>query len=178
MKNALIFIVAIVIAGSAGFALQRYLSNKQQSSNSVIGQPRPEFAAESLDGKIHNIKEWDNKVILLNFWATWCPPCKREIPGFIELQNEYGDQNFQVIGIAIDEMGAVREFAAKIGINYPIIAVQSEGVELSRRYGNNVGALPYSVFIDKNGTIRSTILGELSKKRAINTLKQLGIDTK
>jgi len=177
MKNALIFIVAIIIAGSAGFALQRYLSDNQQSSNPAIGQSRPEFAAESLDGKIHNIKEWDDKVILLNFWATWCPPCKREIPDFIELQNEYGEQDFQVIGVAIDEMEPVREFAAKIGINYPIIAVQSEGVELARRYGNTVGALPYSVFIDKDGTISATIIGELSKKRAVSTLKLLGIHT-
>jgi len=177
MKNALIFIVAIVIAGSAGFTLQRYLSGNQQSSNPAIGQARPEFAAESLDGKIHNIKEWDNKIILLNFWATWCPPCKREIPDFIELQNEYGEQDFQVIGVAIDEMEPVREFAAKIGINYPIIAVQSEGVELARRYGNTVGALPYSVFIDKDGTISATIIGELSKKRAVSTLKHLGLNT-
>lgn len=177
MKNALIFFVAIVIAGGAGFTLQRYLNDKQQSSAPAIGQPRPEFAAEGLDGKIHNIKEWDNKVILLNFWATWCPPCKREIPDFIELQNEYGEQDFQVIGIAIDEMEPVREFVEKIGINYPIIAVQTEGVELARRYGNTVGALPYSVFIDKDGTISATIVGELSKKRAVNILEHLGLNT-
>ncbi len=178
MKNALIFLIAIVVAGSAGFFLQRNISQTNQTSNSAIGEIRPEFAAVDLDGSVRNIKEWDGKVILLNFWATWCPPCKREIPDFIELQNEYGDQGFQIIGVAIDDEAAVREFVDKVGINYPIMPVQAEAVELSRRYGNASGGLPHSVFIDRNGEISATITGELSKKRATELLNQLGISHK
>ena len=77
-----------------------------------------------LDGNLRNIKEWDGKLILLNFWATWCPPCKKEIPVFIELQTAYKDQNFQIIGIAIDDEEAVAEFAKHIGINYPTLLTE------------------------------------------------------
>ena len=90
MKNTLIFIVAIAVAGSAGFALQRYLSTETpdttqpfkaaDKNNPLIGQTRPEFAMMDLDGNIRNIRDWDGQVVLLNFWATWCPPCLEEIP--------------------------------------------------------------------------------------------------
>ncbi len=175
MKNALLFLAAVTLAGAAGYVLKDYLAVDRQPDNPVLGQPRPEFAIEGLDGKMHNIREWDGKVILLNFWATWCPPCKKEIPDFIAAQKALEGQNFQVIGVAVDNIPAVKEFAAKMGINYPIMAVQDEAVELSRRYGNTRGGLPYSVLIDKNGKIIYTITGVLSKKRLFSWLSPLGI---
>ena len=178
MKNILFFIVAIVIAGGSGFALQKYLNQPQIQTqhNPAIGSKRPEFAAMDLDGQRRNIKEWDGKVILLNFWATWCPPCLKEIPDFIELQKDYGEQGFQIIGIAVDDEQAVREYATEIGMNYPTMAVQSEGVGLARRYGNHAGALPYTVIINRNGEISNTIMGELSKTRAKELLEDRGIN--
>ncbi len=177
MKNILIFIVATVIAGSSGYALQRYLNQPQiqTQNNPAIGFQRPEFAAMDLNGQLRNIKEWDGKVILLNFWATWCPPCLKEIPDFIELQKDYGEQDFQIIGIAVDEEQAVREYATEIGMNYPTMVVESEGVELAKRYGNGIGALPYTVIINRNGEISNTIMGELSKKRTKELLEEHGI---
>ena len=179
MKNTLIFIAAIIIAGSSGFALQKYLNHKQwqepNQNNPAIGLQRPEFAAMDLNGQLRNIKEWDGKLILLNFWATWCPPCLKEIPDFIELQKTYGDQGFQIIGIAVDDEQAVREYTTEIGMNYPTMVVESEGVELAKRYGNGIGALPYTVIINRNGEISSTIMGELSKIRAKELLEEHGI---
>ena len=177
MKNILFFIVAIVIAGSSGFALQQYLNQPQPQTqnNPAIGLQRPEFAAMDLDGQLRNIKEWDGKVILLNFWATWCPPCLKEIPGFIELQKTYADQGFQIIGIAVDDEHAVREYATEIGMNYPAMVVESEGAGLAKRYGNGIGALPYTVIINRNGEISNTIMGELSKIRAKELMGELGI---
>ncbi len=175
MKNTLIFIVAMVIAGSAGYGLQTYLADRQAYKQPVVGSHRPEFAASDLQGRLRNIGEWDGKVILLNFWATWCPPCKKEIPDFIELQKAYRDKNFQIIGIAIDEDEAVRRFADKLGINYPIMAVREEAVALSQRYGNIGGNLPYSVFIDQKGEIRATFTGELSKNKVKAILERLGV---
>ncbi len=174
MKNTLIFIVAIIIAGGSGFTLQNYLGKNQISNNPAIGIQRPEFAAPDLDGKYRNIKEWDGKVIFLNFWATWCPPCKKEIPDFIELQSAYGDQGLQFVGIAIDDEEAVREFAETLGINYPSLVVQADGVNLAKRYGNGIGALPYTVIINRDGEISNTFRGELSKIRAKELLEERG----
>lgn len=180
MKIAFIFIVAMIIASSGGYALQKYLNRSQHQAqtenNPAIGLQRPEFAAMDLDGQLRNIKEWDGKLILLNFWATWCPPCKKEIPDFIELQKAYGDQGFQIIGIAIDGEDAVREYTSEVGMNYPTMVVETEGVALAKHYGNGVGVLPYSVIINRDGEISYTIMGELSKIHAKELMEEHGID--
>jgi thiol-disulfide isomerase/thioredoxin len=177
MKNIIIFIAVIIIAGSSGFALQRFVHQKQPQTqdNPAIGSLRPEFAASDLNGQLRNIKEWDGQLILLNFWATWCPPCLKEIPDFIELQNTYGEQNFQIIGIALDDEENVREYAKEIGMNFPALMVEDEGIELARRYGNTIGGLPYTVIINRKGEISNTIMGELSKIRAKELLENHGI---
>jgi len=177
MKKLILFTVAIIIAGSSGYALQSFLRQPpvQNETSAALGQQRPEFAALDIDGEMRNIKEWDGKLILLNFWATWCPPCKREIPDFIALQKKYGDQGFQIIGIAIDDEDAVRAYMKKVGMNYPSLVVQDEGVMLAKRYGNGIGALPYSVLINRDGEISYTIKGELSKIRAKELMAERGI---
>ena len=175
MKNTLLFIVAITIAGGSGFALQKYLNQKPIITNPAIGNQRPEFAAVDLNDQLRNIKEWDGKVILLNFWATWCPPCKKEIPEFIELQKAYGSQGFQIIGIAIDNKEDTAKFAERIGINYPTLLAEADGVGLAKRFGNGIGVLPYSVIINRKGEISDTIKGELSKIRAEALLQKHGI---
>ncbi len=177
MKNFLILITAILIAGGSGIALQKHLNQakSQAHNNPVVGSQRIEFAAVDLNGELRNIKEWDGQLIFLNFWATWCPPCKKEIPDFINLQNSYADQGLQFIGIAIDNEHAVAEFSEKMGINYPILVVGADGIALAKRYGNTVGALPYTVIINDEGIISYTIVGELSKTKAKEIMKKHGI---
>ena len=180
MKITLLFIAAMVLASAGGYALQTYLNQNppqaQYQNNPAIGLQRPEFAAADLDGKLRNIKEWDGKLIFLNFWATWCPPCLKEIPDFIELQEEYGSQGFQIIGIAIDDEEAVRNYVSEVGMNYPTMVLESEGVGLAKRFGNGAGILPYTVIIKRDGEISNTITGELSKIRAKELMKEHGID--
>ena len=176
MKNTLIFFIAIIVAGGSGFALQKYINKQQAQNNPVIGSQRPEFSAMDSEGQLRNIKEWDGKLIFLNFWATWCPPCLKEIPDFIELQKAYGNQDFQIIGIALDDEAAVVKYANETGINYPTMVVETEGIALAKRYGNDMGALPYTAIINRNGEISNTITGELSKKRAKELLKEHGIN--
>jgi thiol-disulfide isomerase/thioredoxin len=179
MKNVMIFIVAMAIAGTSGFVLQRYLAtqdaNNAATANPIIGQTRPEFAMMDIEGNIRNIKEWDGQVVLLNFWATWCPPCLREIPDFIEVQHELAEHDFQIIGIAVDNETDVRDFVNTMSMNYPVMAGEMEAIELSQRYGNSIGGLPFSAVIDKNGKITHTITGELSKDRLKSILEQLGL---
>ncbi|MDA3868675.1 MAG: TlpA disulfide reductase family protein [Gammaproteobacteria bacterium] len=173
LPKSLLLIAAIIsLATLSSFAVQRYMAEDKVISDPIV--MRPEFAIADLNGQVRNIKEWDGQVILLNFWATWCPPCLSEIPGFIELQDQYGEQGFQVVGIAIDEEEAVREFVARLKINYPVMAAEYEALELSSRYGNQMGALPYSVFINRKGEISDKITGELSKIEAETMLKKLG----
>ncbi len=169
----------MAFAALLGFGLQRYLAQDRvlndASISASIGQPRPEFSMLDLDGKLRNISEWDGKVVLLNFWATWCPPCMKEIPVLIELQQQYGDKGLQVVGVAVDNVEAVRSFATQVGINYPLLPAEDGTIELAERYGNHHGALPYTVFIAANGEISYTLMGELHKEKALTLLNALGV---
>jgi len=186
-KKALPLLVILFVSTISTYAVQRYLVG-QNASNGIPafpelatadsnGQPliRPEFAMVDIDGQIRNIKDWDGKIILLNFWATWCPPCLKEIPDFIELQEQYGDQGFQVIGIAVDNEEDVRDYINEVKINYPIIASETESIELASRYGNKIGGLPYTIIINRKGEISDKIMGELSRIKAEKILEKLSI---
>lgn len=184
LKNTLIFTSVMALSAVAGFTVQNQLAKDQTENISSVGiqtieHPlplRPEFAMQTIDGNIRNIKEWDGQIILLNFWATWCPPCMKEIPDFIELQKKYGDQGLQIIGIAIDDEELVKDFAREIQMNYPVMASEMEGVELSQRYGNEIGALPYTAIINRKGEITRKITGELSMIEAVKILEDLDLE--
>ena len=182
MKKNAILILVMIMAGLAGFGLQRALLNEKnqnltpefpEATTDIVGQQRPDFGLKDIEGEMRDISEWNGKVVLVNFWATWCPPCKKEIPAFMALQDEYGSQGFQVIGIAIDEEQAVKDYADTIGINYPIMAAELAAMEISRWYGNRLNALPYSVFVARDGTISYTRPGELTKQQVEKIIKPL-----
>jgi len=182
MKNYILFSLALVISAAAGFGLQRTIMSTEQQNlppvmpeqgSSVVGTARPEFAMKDIENEMRNIKEWDGSVVLVNFWATWCPPCKKEIPGFMELQQEYKDKGFQIIGIAIDDEGAVKDYVDTMGMNYPIMAAELEAMDLSRRYGNRINALPFSAFIGRDGKIAFISTGEISKKETEEIINKL-----
>jgi thiol-disulfide isomerase/thioredoxin len=113
----------------------------------------PAFTLPDLDGKPRRHDEWLGKVLVINFWATWCPPCRAEMPTFIDFQQHYGGQGVQFVGIAMDDPEAVRDFARVYGINFPILLGGQDGSELARALGNRFGSLPYSVLFDREGKI-------------------------
>src|SRR5579884_3164794 len=117
-KRALVPIIcALVISGL--FLASRYAGRKH--SISAKGSPAPEFSLADLDGRNINLQAYHGKVVLLNFWATWCEPCRKEIPSFIQLQNKYGPQGFEVLGISMDDDAKpVRDFRSEYKVNYPI----------------------------------------------------------
>lgn len=117
----------------------------------------PAFSLTDINGKPLNLADFKGKVILLDFWATWCAPCKVEIPHFIEMQKKYGPQGLQIVGLSMDDDAKpVREFVQKIGINYPV-AVANE--DIAEQYGGVLG-LPVAFIIDQNGTIITKHVGE------------------
>lgn len=119
----------------------------------IVSNVRPLFKLKDLEDKVRDVKEWDGQVLMINFWATWCPPCRKEMPAFIELQEKYKDKGFTIVGIALDEKQAVIDFTDPMGMNYPILMAEQEGITLSKAYGNNLGVLPFSVIVDRKGNI-------------------------
>ncbi len=100
------------------------------------------------------------KALVINFWATWCPPCLREMPALSRFQNEFADRNWQVLGLAVDSAAPVVAYLAQNPVTYPIALAGLEGIDLSRLWGNTSGGLPFSVVLDKIGQVAHTHLGE------------------
>ncbi|HEY7760788.1 MAG TPA: TlpA disulfide reductase family protein [Burkholderiales bacterium] len=113
-----------------------------------------------LAGTPQRLDQWKGKVLVVNFWATWCAPCRDEIPALVTLQRELGGQGLQVVGIAIDQLDKVRPYAAEMGINYPILIGELGAIDLARQAGNELGALPFTVVLDRNG---HAVRGELGR---------------
>ncbi len=179
-------IVAAVAVGIAGLAGGFWLQHATRSpaplppdaaatpeAATIKGRARPAFSLRDLNGKQQDVAQWDNHVVLLNFWATWCPPCRREIPALIELQNKFGRQGLQVVGVAIDQPHLVEEFRDTAEMNYPVLVGESDALAVSKSYGNVYGQLPYSVIIARDGTIREVHRGELTTAAAESLLKPL-----
>jgi len=124
------------------------------------------------DGKPANSENWRGKVLVVNFWASWCPPCVEEMPALDRIAQEYVSKNVLIVGIGIDSPSNIREFLQKTPVSYPIVLGRLEGSNLSKQMGNTQGALPYTVVINSKGKSIYTKLGKISEeelKKAINS---------
>lgn len=124
----------------------------------------PDFEFPDLDGKQRLGREWKTRILVLNFWAAWCPPCRDETPTFVELQEQYGTDNVRFVGIAIDDPEPVREFAETYGVNYPILLGDEHAVSLSRRLGNRFEGLPFTVVAEPGGKVVLRHTGGLERE--------------
>ena len=145
----------------------------RDAAQAMVQKPAPEFNLKDLSGVMHNSHEWDGKVVILNFWATWCPPCRSETPMFVEMQEQYGATGLQFIGVAIDNAEKVQDFMDTYGINYPMLIGEEDAIKTAKDYGNRFGALPYTVVIDRNGMTQFIQRGEMTREMVETTVKRL-----
>lgn len=160
-------VVAGVVAGATGFALYRTVgpssSDAPAPAASAATIPLSEITFTGLDGHTHRLADWRGKLLLVNFWATWCAPCRVEIPALVAAQKKYGPRGFQVIGPAVDDPAAVRAQLAELGIDYPVMTgTPDEMIRTMAALGNDPGALPFSVLIGADGRILTNQLGAFS----------------
>ena len=119
------------------------------------------------------LSDWRGKVLVVNFWATWCPPCLKEIPAFIELQRRLGADGLQFVGIALDGREEVAAFVRDHAVNYPVMAGEEDVARYMQRLGNNLGALPFTVVFDADGKLHHVQQGEWTAAEAEAVLKPL-----
>jgi len=181
MRSIVLSLAAVVVAGAAlagGWYLRAHMDApaaqvitvKKVSTDRAAAGRRPEFWLPDPQGVRHGIAEWDGKVLVMNFWATWCPPCLHEIPMFITLQSRYQSRGVQFLGIALDDGDKVREFAESVGLNYPTLHGQLDAIDVMSAYGNTSGGLPFTVFVDRSGAIVARhpgVLDEASTRKII-----------
>lgn len=142
-------------------------------NGSLVGSPRPGFELANHHGEMVSANDFSGKTVLLNFWATWCSPCREEMPMLMDLQKDNASKGFQVVGIALDDEQAVKSFIQSYGITYPVLVGDIDVFNTSAAYGNPEGVLPFSVLIDTKGIVRWQYAGMLRSEdinRQLNNL--------
>ncbi|HET7588333.1 MAG TPA: TlpA disulfide reductase family protein [Gammaproteobacteria bacterium] len=177
MKSSTRFAVIPVIAiaaAVAGFVFARSANEPpdrqallQNAVNLEPADRAPNFALPDLDGELHALSQWRGDVRLLNFWATWCGPCRDEVPALVALQQQFGGQGLQIIGIATDEPNAevVKQFAQQYEINYPLLMDNGHAADIARHLGFNLIGLPATILIDGDARIISYHLGPIDPEK-------------
>lgn len=119
------------------------------------------------------LSQWRGQVVVLNFWASWCAPCREEMPDFVDLRSKYQPKGVEFVGIAIDNSANVSQFFQQLSVNYPILIGEGAAHALTRQLGNPSGALPYTIVIDRNGKVVLKHLGRLPRDTLENTLSKI-----
>ena len=127
-------------------------------------------------GKPHTLAQWRGKVLVLNFWATWCAPCREEIPDFIALRTQYRANNVEVVGVAIDAVAPVTAYVHELKMPYPILIGEGNAHQLARVLGDTSGSLPYTVVINPAGKILLRHLGRLPRAKLEAVLQSTASD--
>ena len=177
-KQILLYLCIAVIALGAGSFFRSLLSDvyqteltseeSQQGAKAILEASLPD-----LKGDDQAVSQWLGKVMVVNFWATWCTPCREEIPEFVEAQSKYGDQGLIFVGIAIDQPDKVKMFSQEFGINYPVLIGSFNTWSLLEAAGNRMSALPYTVVLNRSGEIVDTYLGRVNLKKLEKLIEPL-----
>lgn len=169
MKKTVLIIIVTLLALVGGMMAKEFLSTTEQISPT----PLSDFNLPDVSRKLHSISEWQGKILIINFWATWCPPCLKEIPEFIALQEQYSSKGLQFIGIAIDDQDSVEEYLASIKINYPTLIGSITGIALAHQLGNSVDTVPFTLVVDRQGQIIHRHPGVFSREQITEIISPL-----
>lgn len=128
----------------------------------ILPQQLPSFSMQDTSGATRHSSEWSGKIVIVNFWATWCPPCLEEMPELVVFQEQYSSQGVQVVGVAVDNLKQVKSFIELYDINFPVVLGQDDAIELGKKMGNRISALPYTAIFDQNGKTLYAQPGKIS----------------
>lgn len=167
-RTRVLVLVAAILAAGAGFFAYRATLSDRSVAEGVAELMR--LRLPDIFGKDQGLAQWRDKVLIVNFWATWCEPCREEVPVLLRVQAKHASNGAQIVGISLDSVDKVRQFAIEYRIGYPLLVGSMEIIDLTRRLGNKAAGLPYTVVLDKSGRVVKTHLGgitEVELERAI-----------
>ena len=153
-RNFLLTLIALFALG-AGYLISR----GQLPKNTAAVEELLAVSLEDAGGKTQALRQWQGKLLVVNFWATWCPPCLQEMPGFSRLNRKLSEKGVQFVGIGIDSPQKIRDFAGYAPVSYPLLIGAADTLGIARKLGNSSEGLPYTVVIDQKGGLLATRLG-------------------
>lgn len=160
-RAGVLLLVAAILAGGAGL-LAHLKATSDRSYDEAVAE-LIQLRLPDVSGETRSLNQWRNDIMVVNFWATWCGPCREEIPLLVRLQTKYASKGVQVVGISVDSAAKVRDFASKYHINYPLLVSSYSVLDLSRRLGNTASGLPYTIVLSRGGKVIRTRLGGITE---------------
>jgi peroxiredoxin len=167
-RDALMLGAAGVAAAAAGAVAGALALQSRSGAADLLAARYPD-----LEGRVHRLIDWRGKVLLCNFWATWCAPCREEVPVLVSAKREWGRHGLEVVGIGVDSADKMREFSITHKINYPVLVADASALGLVRKLGNRAGGLPYTVVLDATGAVVRRHLGAFSAPDLRKVLESL-----
>ena len=164
-RQALIAGFVAILFAAAGIFFYKWHSADAPPSPEVAGRMVLGASLLGLDNRPQPFEQWRGKVLVVNFWATWCAPCREEIPGFIQFQEQYRARGVQIVGVAIDQKERVAPYAKDMGMNYPVVLGGLETLEFARLLGNQRSVLPYTLAVDRGGKVIFSQVGVLKPEK-------------
>lgn len=173
-KVAISLTLALIVVTGIWFTLNQKPATTQASAPSrLMPEQIPSFTLKDTEGVVRNSSEWDGKVLIVNFWATWCPPCLEEMPILIEFQEQYSSQGVQVVGVAVDNLEQVKDFIDGYGINFPVMVGSDDAIALAQKMGNRISALPYTAIFSSTGKTIYAQPGKITEESLKKAIKPL-----
>jgi thiol-disulfide isomerase/thioredoxin len=181
---AFVAVLVLAVAGVIAVAVQSSSGSGRSAEPGTSAPPpprggvnrgalAPDFQLTTLDGDTVRLSSFRGRPVVVNFWASWCGPCVKEMPALSAMQRDYEKKGITFIGLGVDSEKNVNDFLKKVPVGYPVYVTGFGGAELARSFGNKAGGLPFTVVIDANGQVRSTKLGEVDPKELKHTLDSL-----
>jgi thiol-disulfide isomerase/thioredoxin len=171
-RSWLTMVLVAALAAAGGYAFYEWRHGAQTPDEAASAELWSQPLRDA-GGAPQTLAQWRGKLVVVNFWATWCAPCREEIPMFVKLQREYGERGLQFVGVAIDDPAKVGPFVREFGINYPVLVGGLDAAEWSRRLGNKAGGLPYTLIVGRDGTVRASHLGAIKEAELLPYIQTL-----
>jgi thiol-disulfide isomerase/thioredoxin len=169
--QAAIFLLVAALAGIAGYYFNRSSLNAPASANA--GQMLLQAPFADLSGKTQTLAQRRGKVLVVNFWATWCAPCREEIPALMRVNQKYAPKGVELVGIALDNASKVQAYSKDMGMDYVLLVAGAQTLALGRDLGNQAGVLPYTVVLDRGGNVVYTHAGAMTEATLEPVLRPL-----
>ncbi len=151
-----------LLAGGGGLATQVFL-HSSEDRNAIDSLWK--WPLQTLEGATRPLQHWRGKILVVNFWASWCEPCRVETPILVKAQQKFASNGVQFIGISLDSVSKVQEFSKEYKVQYPLLIAGLEIIEITKRLGNKAAGLPYTVMLDRAGSIQARHLGAISEQQ-------------